>query len=494
MHVNDTIWIAMHAYNDSLALKKAIDSVESQQPSFSRVRIVVFEDLSMDMLSREEGSLFKHVHFLEQPVERMGSAFAKWKMFSWIRRHAAPHDFILILDGDDVLADHNILQDVRNELIQHKPWFAWGKYRGKYAEQCGPLRGSSGNVRKSVWSFCHPRIFRAFMLHLLSEQMFQRRDGAWLQKATDRPLIYSFIEVAGNNRILYLGYMRPLYNYTFGSSSGVNIFRREVILGDRQLTQQQKAWPARRDLIYVIACVFNRRNTGAWLERIHASVLNTNQNARIHICNNSPERQAEFEAIADRLNMDSSINTKIHNMGQNTFGFGRFLLARSLREIEMIDYIIMIDDDQFVRAHTIQQVWRERQPQTYKCWYGRNWNRGVTSYWSNVFESEWNAVSDDPDKMMSTHPEIKTWRYGGTGMSVVDASVFSCDDLFALKDPYTRAEDIWLSFVVQSLGWKISRLFVSFDIARRESQSGQWRRLIDVKNTLFRMTRFLRPC
>lgn len=134
----DTLWVAMASWNDDEGLRRAIASVQTQKKAFSHVRLVIFEDRSRKMLSLNEKESYPGVVFLgsEQPK---GAAYGKWTIFKWIRGHARPTDYVLVLDGDDVLADNRVFSDVRNVVYKHKPWFAYGKHNGKFSNQCGLL-------------------------------------------------------------------------------------------------------------------------------------------------------------------------------------------------------------------------------------------------------------------------------------------------------------------------------------------------------------------
>ena len=183
-----------------------------------------------------------------------------------------------------------------------------------------------------------------------------------------------------------------------------------------------------------------------------------------------------------------------HDMGRNTFGFGRFLLARKLlnrHTPHFSQHVIMLDDDQYVQRDTLSTVYSSRQPRTYKTWYGKNWHPSETSYWKPTFGVAMRAAATATTTKF-THPEVKTWQYGGTGMSIVDAAIFFYPDIFKLDKEFQMIEDVWLSYIAQLAGWEISRLFITFKIDRTQSRSGQYIHLADLKNEMFRKVGYLR--
>ena len=43
--------------------------------------------------------------------------------------------------------------------------------------------------------------------------------------------------------------------------------------------------------------------------------------------------------------------------------------------------------------------------------------------------------------------------YVGTGGSIIDAGVFQLEELFECPDEFRSVEDLWLSYIVQAMGW-----------------------------------------
>ena len=492
VHYNDNIWISMAAWNDVTNLHRAIRSIQSQIFSFKNVHLVVYEDPSDEMLRKEEKiGMYPNVIFLEpENNEQKGAAYAKWRLFEYIRNHADLDDYVMIVDGDDQLADDLVLSEVRQSLMKHKPWFAWGKINGKNSDQCGPMLHPMSLLRHVKWFVCHPRIFKAHLLHRLKAKDFQRDDGTWLQKATDRPFIYTFMEEAGPNRILFLD-KRGIYNYTYNHNNGLKRFKKGVITGDKVLVNSRPSKQKSPDIVHVIACMWQRSATDTgFLTSLMNSYFIDRKTLNIHICNNSPAYQARREKIAQDLN-DNNHGHKItiHDMGSNTYGYGRFLLAKQLQKVQPIDYIIMVDDDQRVIRDTLSDIYNVREPLTFKAWYGKSWNADNKDYWhpnKSILDQ------DVPSESIKQHPEITSWQYGGSGMSIVDANAFRIEELFQIPEVYKDVEDMWLSYVLQLAGYKIGRLFTIFDVIVSESNSGQWTQLKKKKNRLFEVLGYLK--
>ncbi|GFH62010.1 hypothetical protein CTEN210_18486 [Chaetoceros tenuissimus] len=494
---DETLWIAMPAWNETNALKTCIESISAQvNTGFQNIHIVVFEDYSVDMLTKSQKDAFEkdpklQFSFLSnEGPEKHGSAYGKWKLFEYIREHAKPYEYTLIVDGDDQVAHIDTIGYIYKRLKESKAWFAWGRHNGKYSEQCKPLQwpkmrlSSSKSIRNAIWSFCHPRMFRSHLLHSLSMSEFQRDNGEWLQKATDRPFIFKFMEMAGQDRIEYIGDQRALYNYTFDSRNGLKVFKKEVIQGDKELVNHRPSAPRPKDVIHVISCVYDRQNTKEFFEKLASSVLPKNHEMKIHICNNNAGRQKELTRTAAEVSQKAKdpnkLSIDIVDMKKNHGGYSRFLLAKQLMEKEFLEYVIMIDDDQYVHPDTIADIYSKREPQTYKAWFGKTWRKHDRDYWS-AFPS----IISRPWIRSFLRWDVTRYQYGGTGMSIIDANIFLFKLLYDLDEKYGRLEDMWLSHIVNIQGWKISRLFLYFDEYAKEADSGQYPTLKELKNEFF---------
>jgi hypothetical protein len=272
-----------------------------------------------------------------------------------------------------------------------------------------------------------------------------------------------------------------------GSHNGLKDFKSDVIKGDKELINKRP--PAHRslDTIHVITCVYNRENTREFLKRLVRSKMEPGQTLQIHVCNNKKDRQKELEGIVSR-NSDQRNKIHIYDMGGNHGGFSRFLLARRVMQTEVVDYIIMMDDDQYVTPSTVTDVYAKRQPRSFLSWYGKNWNPNQASYWKPREHIDMN-----PSMRYLQFPNVTTWQYGGTGMSIIDASVFLNVELYEIEKKFLFIEDVWLSYIVQVLGWHIGRLFVKFDDPGQKYRdtTGQWSSLVALKNEFFERVGFL---
>lgn len=486
--LNDSLWVAMGSWDDKSRLHTALQSVLNQYPSFSHVKIVVFEDFSENMFSFDEKAKYPSTIFLHSTVgDRKGSAYAKWRMFEYIRRSSNPNDYVIVIDGDDMLADTEVFKYIHDELTSNKPWFAWGKINGRFEDQCNYLPTKTSSIRQYLlkinrFPFCHPRIFKSRLIKTLSVIDYKNGKDVWLQKATDRPFIFEFIERSGEHRVRYLS-KRKIYNYSWTPNNGLLLFPKEVIIGDRQYVNLLPSKRTEVEKIHIIVCMWDRVSDNEFIQKIMRSNIPHGYELILHICNNKQSMLKQRHRIAHGFE-----NVFVYDMGENTRGFGRFLLANRIMKTTQVEYFIMVDDDMLVHENTIFEVFEKRKPRTYKSWYGKNWDIGETDYWNPKHQ----LAASRPAVAFHQYPSVKHWQYGGTGMSIIDASIFQTDILFECPDKYKQVEDIWLSYVVQLLHWSIHRLRVEFDINLEENMSGQWSHMKELKNEAFGNLGFLR--
>jgi hypothetical protein len=121
-------------------------------------------------------------------------------------------------------------------------------------------------------------------------------------------------------------------------------------------------------VVTVIACIYDRPNSREFVEKLLKSKLDNGAILRIEICNNMESRQAELEAmaIAEAQKTAYYHTVTIHKMEQNDKGFSRFLLARKLMHARNLEYVVMVDDDQYVKDSTIAKIYAEREKLRYK--------------------------------------------------------------------------------------------------------------------------------
>ena len=167
----------------------------------------------------------------------------------------------------------------------------------------------------------------------------------------------------------------------------------------------------------------------------------TDQNFDVYISNANLNSEAikKVEKHSDMF-VDRGLNIFVSHEGNEIYTFRRFTIGKKLFEAGY-DVVMYIDDDVRIPRNYIEEAIKSYEPKTYQSYYAwRFFNKG-----NSYYKSRKRVYSND-----------KPIHYCGTGMSMVDASVFAYDGLLDPPDGAMKIEDLWLSYyVAHVLGWKL---------------------------------------
>ena len=471
---NETLWIGIPSLQDAKAMENNLDSISSQGNSgFQNIHVVLFDSAQSVQKRKYEQDPKLQITYVENnddvPKDIQESSYRLWKVLNHIRSVAGPNEYTLILNENDIFANNESIRYMYDRLKKTKAWFAWSKTILS-SSLLARVQQMLTATTEPIWSPYYTRVIQTHLLHHLTMDDFHS-DGKWMQfSETNEYITRKLIQISGASRQQFLDKIETRQTYTKLSTSSTLL---------------------EKEVIHIVACIYKRNNSQQFFSKFTATELPKNHVLKIHICNNSPDRQEELKSTAENVwkteNVDESrISIDIVDMNGNHGGFARFMLAREITQKEPLDYIIMVDDDQYVRPNTILEVYNQREPQTYKTWYGKTWLQNESSYWK-----AFPFMTSQPQARAGQELEISKYQYGGTGMSIIDSSVFTIQELFELEERYKFLEDMWLSHVVLKRGWNISRLFVYFDDHREASLSGQFNNLKEIKNEFFAKLKYL---
>ena len=178
--------------NDIGLLKRCLDSFHEQ--NYAGKQAVVFLD-GYDTAAYRHLTEW-HVHAMGSPVRR-GPAHARYRIMQYVQPRANPMDFVLFIDGDDLFVSAQSLV-IMMAHVEGRTWVASARHIGPRSYECQNVDPTWSGIdfRANSWRYCHPRMFRVFMIELFRASDFMM-DDVWLQKGTDRPLMYKVLEAAG---------------------------------------------------------------------------------------------------------------------------------------------------------------------------------------------------------------------------------------------------------------------------------------------------------
>ncbi|GFH59593.1 hypothetical protein CTEN210_16069 [Chaetoceros tenuissimus] len=466
---NETLWIAIPSWREDVqAMENSLDSISSQENTgFQNIHVVLFHDTQSVQKRKYEQDPKLQITFIANNDDVSNniqeSSYRLWKVLNHIRSVAGPNEYTLILNENDTFANEGSIRYMYDRLKKTKAWFAWSNTI-LYSSLLARVQQMWTTTTEPIWSPFYTRVMQTHLLQHFTMDDFHS-NGKWMQiSETNEYMTRKLIQISGASRQQFLDKIEAPHSYSKVSSSSSQL---------------------EKEVIHVVACIYKRNNSQQFFSKFTATELPQDHVLKIHICNNSPDRQEELKSTAKIVwkteNVDESrMSIDIVDMNGNHGGFARFMLAKEIMQKEHVDYIIMVDDDQYVRPNTILEVYNQREPQTYKTWYGKTWLQNESSYWK-----AFPFMTSQPQARAGQELEISKYQYGGTGMSIIDSSVFTIQELFELEERYKFLEDMWLSHVVLKRGWNISRLFVYFDDHREASLNGQFNHLKEVKNEFF---------
>ena len=182
--------------------------------------------------------------------------------------------------------------------------------------------------------------------------------------------------------------------------------------------------------------IINLKNTLALLQK------QTYKNFDIHVSNANLSDRAKMtidKYIA--VYRSRGLNISITHDGNETFAFRRFTVGKMLAK-KGYDVVLFIDDDISFPSRYVQGCLEQYEPRSYKSGFawsfhnkGSSYYKYRTRYWDNE----------------------KTIHYCGTGIGMIDASIFLEKGLIddAPEVAY-KIEDLWLSYYAQHvMKWKL---------------------------------------
>jgi len=495
--VAPNMWVLMHSWDEPELLHFAMTSVLTQKSRQTTryelsINLTVFVDRCGRRAHMDSHALCKqHACVIisggsEFDCPSLGSAAAKWTLIRHLRKYAAPTDYFTFLDGDDSYASEYFFADIFHEvIIPRRPYFVWGKQSGSFSHQCKDMDNNSyallqvgdAPLRSALWVFCHPRIFRTSLIDILKETHFRREDGSWLQKATDRPFVYAALETRPGQEVIFLNAVTPHVLYTESKKSGLKRFKPEDRHMDLVRVQNIKFKTTQTTTIHIVSAIFDRKNTRDFMTAILLSRIPLDFQIKVHFANNNPARQNFLEKLCASMS-SQKFTFEVIDMKQNLGGMARYYTTKTLLKTEFMDFVIFIDDDQYVLPSTVHELWKQKRFRSIVSWFGKCWDSAIDAeYWMPKFGFL---------EIQSNSSVPKSWHYAGTGLAILDTMIFKDKRLFDIPKAYFFVEDLWLSYILHLNGWSTWRAFVEVRMDDKLSVRGSYPRLKETKTRMFR--------
>tara|TARA_B100000073_G_scaffold30966_2_gene23576 strand:- start:3000 stop:4592 length:1593 start_codon:yes stop_codon:yes gene_type:complete len=456
------IYILIPCYNFGEYIKECLDSIYKE--NYNNFTCVIVDDGSTDNtydIISDYITMYNNIVLLSYDINR-GPAFGKYIGFMKIREICNPNDIVMIVDGDDYLMN-NALNEINTTYNNYKCLFTYGSCTGEYCDQTSTVKDIT-NYRKEKWMYSHPRTFKCILLYFFKESDFKYIDNTWLQKGTDRNFVYKCLELSQNDRIHYIN--KNIYFYRSHQNNAHKLLDFEFRKKQIDYTINQRPLSRFNETIHILMCSWKRVK---YLHKIIKSIIkqDTEHPIIFHIVNNNINENENISNIISQFKYPNR-NIILHNNNENLYGYSRFLKTRELLNKYYMDYILFIDDDQELPTNYVSRLYNLREPNTYKMWYGRDYNKKLFKMKDSDAKKEIDRKLDiiydvrfnHTDLVKGLKKDIRTFTYGGTGGCIIDTRIFLFDELYTLEDEYKNIEDVWLSYICYKNNWKIKRSYV----------------------------------
>jgi glycosyltransferase involved in cell wall biosynthesis len=167
-------------------------------------------------------------------------------------------------------------------------------------------------------------------------------------------------------------------------------------------------------------------------------VQQTYKDFDIHISNGNLRHKNSVEKIAKSF--ADVLDISISHDGNDVYAFRRLTVGRELHK-QGTEVILFIDDDISFPETYVQRCVENYKPKTYQsgfCWSFQKNGENYYKYRTKVENS------------------VDTIHYCGTGISVIDASIFANPKIMDAPPAALKIEDLWLSYFAQHvLKWDL---------------------------------------
>jgi glycosyltransferase involved in cell wall biosynthesis len=202
--------IIIPSYNNAQWYKKNLDSVFLQ--NYNNYRVIYIDDCSSDGTGdlveayiREHDSADKIM--LIRNEKRLGSPLAnEYKVIHQEDRcygfNIKNNDVVVLLDGDDWLAQSEALSILNDAYKNPKVWMTYGNFHTSddlittHVKKVATKVLQTGKIRDYKWAVSHLRTFYAGLFRRVNKVSLQK-NGNFFTVANDAAVNFSLIELAG---------------------------------------------------------------------------------------------------------------------------------------------------------------------------------------------------------------------------------------------------------------------------------------------------------
>lgn len=199
-------------YNPGEFLENCVNSIITQK--YDNFEVIFIDDASTD------GSFDKlpHEDSRVTAIKNEERKTALENIHNAIMNYCQPDDIVILLDGDDWLANKNVLSFINDFYNENDCWIMYGQAQwtdGRRGFANSYTEIEFNNLRKAAFKVSHIRTFRAGLYQKIQEQdsdfnCLKDEYGKFYKMTYDVAIMLPIMEMAGfkrtffNNKILYV--------------------------------------------------------------------------------------------------------------------------------------------------------------------------------------------------------------------------------------------------------------------------------------------------
>ena len=211
--------IVVTSYNNSKWVETNIESILEQQ--YQNYEVIYFDDASSDETLKEAKRLTKD----SDKFTIIGNKknLKKSKIFAEkIDDFIENDDIVVFIDGDDWLANSEVLTNLNNFYNQNQCWVTYGGMMvysgGDSFTEPSPQNTiysdevhDNNNYRNDIWRSSHLKTMRGFIFKKIDKNDF-KVDGNYITFADDLVMMYAAMEMSPKDKIKSVNFYSYIYN------------------------------------------------------------------------------------------------------------------------------------------------------------------------------------------------------------------------------------------------------------------------------------------
>ena len=221
MKSNIKFKIVVPTFNTEHWIGRCLESIQFQ--THKDFECIVYNDASTDNTGRaideyfssRPDSRFRVVHN-EKNVKALANIVSGFKA---LNTQDDPESVLMVIDGDDFLFSEYVLQMVAGAYSDRDPWLTYGNHvhwpTGQISLNCRPFPPEvhrDRTYRTHPFISSHLRTFKSKLWNAIRDEDLRGEDGNYYGSAWDVAFMLPMLEMAGQNRILYIPNILYCYN------------------------------------------------------------------------------------------------------------------------------------------------------------------------------------------------------------------------------------------------------------------------------------------